>query len=129
MGYGEVIGNGSVHWIMVHEDQKTGAKMPLKLHTAASKLPAHRVRLHHEDRSAEGRDPISPAQIGKRKGHRGKFVVQIRYRTMAEARQAGDWVAQNVRPAVGGYVLSVTVPAITRGTVEENPPAEVRIDW
>jgi hypothetical protein len=48
---------------------------------------------------------------------------------MAEARKAGKWVADHVRPGSGGWLLSVRVPVINRKTPEENRPYEIRVEW
>jgi hypothetical protein len=77
-----------------------------------------------------GRDGDTPvAEVGARLGHRGYFLVTLRYRTMQEAEDAGPWVAQNVRPGQGGFLLTVRVPAIQRENPNLDPPYEVKVEW
>ena len=76
-----------------------------------------------------GHDPTLVKDAGRRLGHPGWFVVTLRYRTLAEARKAGPWVAEHVRPGPGGWLLSVRVPIINRKTPDENRPFEIRVEW
>lgn len=132
MGYGELVGNRSVHWRVRHEDAK-GDKKPIKHQSSQAERgkammdDGDTVSIVHDE--CCGRDTINPTDIGKKHGHEGQFLVTLRYRTMAEASAAGNWVAKNVRPGAGGYYLTVTVPAIVRDNPDENLPAEIRIDW
>jgi hypothetical protein len=77
-----------------------------------------------------GRDEDTAVEdVGRRLGHAGYFCVTLRYRTMADARAAGEWVAQNVKPGDGGFLLSIRVPAIKRESPNEDPPFEVMVEW
>jgi hypothetical protein len=76
-----------------------------------------------------GHDSTNVRDAGRRLGHPGWFVVTLRYRTLAEARKAGPWVAEHVRPGPGGWLLSVRVPVINRKTPEQNRPFEIRVEW
>lgn len=126
MGYGEVGGNGSVHWRIEHHDA-AGTKQNIGHGTGAA--PGNnQVTVAGGD--AKGHDTLPGAQIGERIGHDGYFMVTLRYRTMADAAAAGAWVAQHVTPDAGGYFLKVKVPAMTdRTSVSDKLPYEIRIDW
>src|SRR5512134_1826562 len=81
MGYGEVIGNASVHWTVIHEDA-----------------------IGRETGSVRGRDPIRFESIGSKKGtkraaaaksapakslfSRPSFRVRLMYGSKAEAQRA-----------------------------------------
>lgn len=127
MGYGEVVGNQSVHWRMVHEDEAAARKtLNTRPRTSARPRGDDEVNV---DGTADGRDPVPPQSVGAKKGHQGRFRVRLRYRSMDEARAAGAWVAENVTAEDGMYVLTVDVPVISRRDAEDPPTAEVRIDW
>lgn len=126
MGYGEVGGNGSVHWRIEHHTAG-GAKKNIN-HTTGSSPGNEQVTVAAGD--ASGKDSLPVGDVGTKPGHPGRFLVTLRYRTMAEASMAGSWVAQNVRPGPGGYYLTITVPAITtRPEPTVDLPYEIRIDW
>jgi hypothetical protein len=124
----QVGGNGSVYWRSSHYDDHN-RKKKLKLKDA-------KQQLHGSDEidcngdEACGRDGDTPVtEVGARLGHKGYFLVTLRYRTMKEAEDAGAWVAQNVRPGQGGFLLTIRVPAIQRETPEVDPPYEVKVEW
>ena len=125
-GDGQVGGNGSVWWKASH--YKDGRKKQLRQGSSGpgGKPDKDEVKLSDE---ALGHDPTSVGEVGERFGHKGSFLVTLRYRTKAEAAAAGQWVADNVRPGPGGYLLTVLVPAINRDSPDENPPFEVKVEW
>lgn len=122
MGYGEVIGNASVHWAVVYEDNAG-----------------------NETGSARGRDPKNFGDIGSRPPKRRlsaksapaktflpkpNFRVRLRYATREEAQRAKE--AAEVVVIDGSVFLLVNVPAVRRKEEQVDPPtppAEVRVDW
>jgi hypothetical protein len=126
MGYGEVIGNASVHWTVAHEDDN-GAAMALSPKPGRAQHPktGHDV---HVDRSAKGCDPVEVTDVGRRKGHAGRYRVRLRFERMQDAKDAAAHVQQIVNED-GMYVLVIDVPAIRRNDPEDRPAAEIRIDW
>jgi hypothetical protein len=126
MGYGEYSGNMSVHWSVTHEDAKgQEVKLVARQGQASHPKEAHDV---HVDKGARGRDPVDPAEVGKRKGHSGRFRVRLRFERMQDAREVAA-AAQNVMFENGMYVLVLDVPVIARAAADDPPPAEVRVDW
>jgi hypothetical protein len=126
MGYGEVIGNASVHWTIAHEDD-SGTTIALSPKQGRGHHPknGHDV---HVDQTAKGCDPIEVTEVGRRKGHAGKYRVRLRFERMQDAREAAAHVQQVVNED-GMYVLVIDVPAIRRGDPDDKPSAEIRIDW
>jgi hypothetical protein len=126
MGYGQYSGNMSVHWSVTHEDEK-GEALKLAAQTGRSAHPtkAHDVNV---DNGVRGRDPVSPPDVGKRKGHSGHFRVRLRFERMKDAREAAA-AAQSVMFEDGMYVLVLDVPVIARAAADDPPPCEVRVDW
>jgi hypothetical protein len=117
MGYGEVVGNESVHWTVVYEDE-TGK----------------------ETGSVRGRDPIRFGTIGTKpvkKRHASKiltakptFRVRLMFPTREAALRAKE--AAEVVEIDGSVFLLINAPAVRRKKerVEPpQPPAEVRVDW
>jgi hypothetical protein len=120
MGYGEVVGNASVHWTVVHEDE-----------------------LGRETGSVRGRDPIRFESIGTKRGKRAakgapakslfskpSFRVRLMYASKDEAQRAK--VSAEIVERDGAVFLVVSVPAVKRRKerVEPpQPPAEIRVDW
>jgi hypothetical protein len=121
MGYGEVVGNASVHWTVVHEDD-----------------------FGRETGSVRGRDPIRFESIGTKRGKRAgvkqapakslfskpSFRVRLRYGSKDEAQRAK--VSAEIVERDGAVFLVLSVPAVKRRKerVEPpQPPAEVRVDW
>jgi hypothetical protein len=128
MGGGDtqVGGNGSVYWRSVHYDNAQN-KRKMKVKSG----PQHgndEIDLSQDDAFGKDED-TQVTEVGARLGHRGFFIVTLRYQTMDEARAAGEWVAANVRPGLGGFLLTVRVPAINRTSPMQNPPYEVKIEW
>ena len=149
MGYGEVIGNQSVHWRIVHEDytaaagdaQPSGQVRRARL-GADAQVPGSEAEaagnLEVLDFEARGVDRIDFDEIGKgngKKNHPGKFRVVLRFENQDDA--AAALKAATVTPVqVDGrtmYVLQFDVPAIRRRGPDVGPPAtppsEVRVDW
>jgi hypothetical protein len=128
MGGGDtqVGGNGSVYWRSTHYDgSKKKRKMKVK---SGSKHGNDEIDLGQDD--AFGRDEDTKVtEVGARLGHSGFFLVTLRYQTMDDARLAGAWVAEHVRPGEGGFILTVRVPAIDRSSPDQNPPYEVKVEW
>lgn len=119
-------GNGSVYWKATHygNDQR---RRKMKLKTGGSH-GNDEIDVDQDD--ALGRDEATAvSQVGERLGHTGFFLVTLRYSTLEQAQQAGDWVAANVRPGSGGYLLTVKVPVINRARPRDNPPFEVMVEW
>ena len=121
----EIIGNKSVHWRIRHFTPD-GVKKIID-HMPGNTPGDDKVVTGNGH--ADGKDSINFQDIGAMHGHRGSFLLTVRYRTMADAAAAGDWVAKNVRPGPGGYLLTITVPAIDRGNPDGDPPPEIRVDW
>ena len=106
MGSGEVGGNRSVHW-------------KVKLVDDASTYPA-----------ARGADPIPFEAIGVAKGHRGQFVVTLRYDDLACAQQALKDASDSLRSDATGATLKISVRARYRNDVDKDDlPWEVKVDW
>lgn len=125
MGYGEIIGNASVHWTLVHEDERG-----------------------RETASVRGRDPVRFEDIGaknsKRRGAalakgapaktflgpKPSFQVRLTYPTREMAQRAKE--AAQIVERDGVFYLVLSVPAVRRKAEKVDPPqppAEVRIDW
>jgi hypothetical protein len=117
MGYGEVVGNESVHWSVVYEDD-------------AGK----------ETGSVKGRDPKSFSSIGTKPGRKGKqskivaakpnFRVRLMYATKEQAQRAKE--SAEIVEMGGSYFLLLNAPAVRRRKERVDPPqppAEVRVDW
>jgi len=126
MGYGEVIGNASVHWTIAHEDDN-GTTIQLSPKQGRGRHPktGHDV---HIERTAKGCDPVELGDVGRRKGHGGEYRVRLRFERMEDAVAAAARVQQVVSEG-GMYVLVIDVPAIRREEPEDQPAAEIRIDW
>ena len=125
MGYGQWVGNESVHWEVAHEDD-AGTLVPL-----ASKAHASHPSIGHDvhiERCARGCDPIALRDVGRRKGHSGRFRVTLRFEKREDAQAALDALRQ-VSEQDGMYEVAVDVPVISRKHADDAPPAEVRIDW
>jgi hypothetical protein len=126
MGYGEWLGNESVHWTVVHEDA-TGAPVALAARQGQGHHPkdGHDV---HVDRTCRGCDPVALKDVGERKGHAGHYRVTLRFERMADAQQAAARV-QQVQARGGMYELVLDVPVVYRKHPDDAPAPEIRIDW
>ena len=125
MGYGEIVGNASVHWTIVHEDDR-GTPVALTSKRGQGRHPktGHDVHIHNDCR---GCDPLSLDRVGQRKGHPGHYQVTARYERMQDAQAAAAQV--QVVERNGMYELVLQVPVIRRADPDDAPPAEIRIDW
>lgn len=126
MGFGEYTGNLSVHWSVMHEDEK-GQEVKLAATSGQASHPKKANEVHVE-KGARGRDPVAPGDVGRRKGHSGHFRVRLRFERMQDAKQAAA-AAQNVMFENGMFVLVLDVPVIARADPDDPPPSEVRVDW
>jgi hypothetical protein len=110
MGYGEWVGNQSVHFKVVYEDKEG-----------------------RETGSVSGRDPISLTNVGtskRRRLTRGTVRVQVRYATLEQAQRAK--AAAEIVKVDGAYAVQLNTPVTKRPTSKvdpPSPPAEVRLDW
>lgn len=152
MGYGEFMGNGSVHWRVLHEEYEdvtgtpasTARKREIKtararMRTAdvAPTVPAvHIDNLDVLDFEARGKDTVTLDQIGRccgTKDHEGRFRVELRFRTRREAKAALAKAALHIRLDQKMYVVTLDVPVINRTEAQvgppADPPAEVKVDW
>lgn len=126
MGDGEFSGNGSVHWQITHDDDGGNAR-PLTSRQGQTGHPTTADDINVAT-TARGKDGVALANVGRRKGHRGKFRVRLRFENIQDANNAAA-AAQNVMFENGMYVLVLDVPVIDRSVPGEPPPAEVKIDW
>ena len=125
MGYGEIVGNASVHWTIVHEDD-SGAPVALTSKRGHGRHPktGHDV---HVEKDCRGCDPLSLDRVGERKGHGGRYQVTLRFERMQDAQAAASQV--RVAEKNGMYELVLQVPVVRRAEPDDAPPAEIRIDW
>jgi hypothetical protein len=125
MGYGEIVGNASVHWTIVHEDD-AGAPVALASKRGHGRHPkiGHDV---HVEKDCRGCDPLSLDRVGARKGHGGHYQVTLRYERMQDAQAAAAQV--RVAEKNGMYELVLQVPVVRRADPDDAPPPEIRIDW
>jgi hypothetical protein len=117
MGYGEVVGNESVHWTVVYEDEsgkETGSvkgRDPIRFGTIGSK-------------------PVKKRSAAKATIDKPTFRVRLMYPSREAALRAKE--AAEVVEMDGSVFLLVNAPAVRRKKerVEPpQPPAEVRVDW
>jgi hypothetical protein len=117
MGYGEFVGNESVHFGVTYEDENG-----------------------RETGSVRGRDPIKFGSIGTkatRKRALSKIVlpkpsfrVRLMYATKEQAQRAKE--SAEIVEQGGSYFLLLNAPAVRRRKEKVDPPqppAEVRVDW
>lgn len=106
MGYGEVGGNGSVHWTMTHEGDEGTYKSPKK-------------------GKHKGVDPIPNSEIGVGKGApAGHFRLDVIYDYPADAQAALNSIQ------VQGASLVLFVKSNTDDEdAGGNVPAQFRISW
>ena len=126
MGYGEFVGNASVHWTVVHEDQ-SGTPMALSSKRGRSRHPKIGNDVHVKNDCC-GCDALSLKKVGERKGHKGHYRITLRYERKAEAQAAAKSVRQ-IQERNGMYELVLDVPVIHRDDPDDPPAPEVRIDW
>jgi len=103
MGDGEFSGNGSVYWSIDHGD---GADLKVKTNDS-NRPPKNGTTNVHVKTKANGRDPIDVADVGKRKGHTGKFRVRLRFESNTAAQGAATSVhlasAPELEGVTGGF--------------------------
>ena len=117
MGYGEFVGNESVHFAVAFEDERG-----------------------RETGSVRGRDPIKFGRIGAKPGKRHivskivlpkpAFRVRLMYATKEQAQRAKE--SAEIVERDGSYFLLLNAPAVRRKQDKVDPPqppAEVRVDW
>jgi hypothetical protein len=126
MGYGEFVGNESVHWTLAHEDDQ-GTTMAL---TSKQGHGTHPKKGHdvHVERTCRGCDPLPLDNVGRRKGHVGHYRVRLRFQRQEDATAALA-AAQRVVAEDGMYVVVLDVPVVRRAHADDPPPPEVRVDW
>jgi hypothetical protein len=133
MGNGEVIGNGSVHWTIQHDDKPGGKRLKARAEGNVDHdvLGDDEVNVYD---GARGCDPIAADAVGGAKGHRGKFRVTLRFKTRVEAEAAVKQATQIANAPGGGFEILLDVPVHTPHRTKDDaknrrPPAEVRVDW
>ena len=126
MGYGEWVGNQSVHWTIVHEDE-TGKPVRLSAKDGRGNHPkaGHDV---HIERTCRGCDPVAVDKVGERKGHGGRYRITARFEKEADA-QAALARMRSVEGRNGMFEIVLEVPVIHRQDPDDAPAPEVRIDW
>lgn len=125
MGDGEFSGNGSVYWSIDHED---GADLKVKTNDP-NRPPKNGTTNVHTKTKANGRDPIPIADVGKKKGHPGRFRVKLRFESNAAAQGARNGATVSQDAATGAWTLALDVPVIARNNPDDDPPSEIRVDW
>jgi hypothetical protein len=125
MGNGEVSGNGSVYWSIDHED---GADLKVK-DKDSSRPPKNGSTNVHTKTKAMGRDPIRVDDVGKKKGHTGRFRVKLRFESNAAAQDAAKGATPFFDSVTGMWTLVLDIPVIARDEPDDGPASEVRVDW
>jgi hypothetical protein len=125
MGDGEFSGNGSVYWSVDHED---GADLKVKINDS-NRPPKNGTTNVHTKTKANGRDPIPVADVGKKKGHTGKFRVRLRFESDVAAQDARNGATVSQDAATRTWTLVLDVPVIARNNPDDDPPSEIRVDW
>jgi hypothetical protein len=126
MGYGEFVGNESVHWTLAHEGDD-GAEMKLSPRVGHSSHPKKGHDVHADD-CCRGCDPCKLDDVGRRKGHHGHYRVRMRFARREDAQAALE-AASRIRSEDGMYVVTLDVPVVRRAHASDPPPAEIRVDW
>jgi hypothetical protein len=79
--------------------------------------------------SATGIDhDTAPSEVGTRFGTPGYFRVQLRFPSAAEAEKAAAQM-RNYTEDDGKFFAVVAVPAISRETMDDDPPPEIKVSW
>ena len=125
MGNGEVSGNGSVYWSIDHED---GADLKVK-NGDSSRPPKNGSTNVHTKTKANGRDGIRVEDVGRMKGHTGKFRVKLRFENNAAAQDAVRGATPFFDSSTGMWTIVMDVPVIPREEPDDPPGSEVRVDW
>lgn len=114
MGYGQFVGNGSVHWRVDHE---AGRDMDMD---ASDDAPTQYHRVHVK-RRIQGSDPT-----------RGDaFSVTLRFDSREQAEQAFKDALAGLNGAKDpkNVYVTVQVPALRRPNATAAPDPEVRVRW
>ena len=121
MGFGEVIGNQSVHWRVAHEDHgKPGAgRTRLKQANAPVQGVENLTVLDFEAKGADRVPFNNIGQGGGNKQHLGKFRVELRFTSSEDANAALRAAA--VRQQGQAWVITLDVPAINRPAGDVDP--------
>ena len=129
MGSGEIGGNKSVHWTIVHHN-RGGAPKSLN-HRDRNRVPpttnADPDTVAVGDYQAEAVDPIEFSDIGTRQGLvAGHFKVTFHYASPSDAAAAAAQAAANV----AGGAMVVYVPVVDRTiAANANRPIEIKVEW
>jgi hypothetical protein len=126
MGFGEVIGNQSVHWQVDQQGPPltVNTNNPNRPPKTPGPNPAHVLNVAAA--RARGRDPKPITAVGH---GTGSFQVRLRFETQAEAQAAVQQAVANPVSTAGGYYVVIPVKAIERNDPEDAPAAEVRVEW
>jgi hypothetical protein len=113
MGYGEVTGNGSVHWRIDHE--QGDGDLVFRRHDGR---PRRDHEVYWRRHQASGRDP-------KDSDH---FRVRVQFPDADEARAQLRELLDSLPPK-GPVEFTIRVPAARKGDPDDPPGAEVRVEW
>jgi hypothetical protein len=112
MGSNETGGNQSVHWKITMDDSPSGEA----------------AVTGRDDLGGKGFASIGSGSQGK-KPHTGHFEVSLRFDDVEAAKKGLEAALASIA-SYGNYALAkVRVRAINRTNPDNDPPAEVRIDW
>ena len=127
MGDSEDVGNLSVYWSVDHEDGND-----LRVEQGNPNRPKANDRNNvHTKRLALGRDGKAVRDVrGKHhKSKPGYFGVRLRFDNEDEAKAAVQEALENPLPVPGGFYIEVNVKAIKRKDPDDQPRAEVKVEW
>ena len=120
----EVGGNGSVYWRARHFG-KDQAKRRFRWRSRGQRHKNDEIDVDNDE--ALGCDEDTPAtDVGNRLGHKGSFMVTLRYGSREDAQAALD---QAQITGTGPFFVKVLCPSITRTNPTEDPPFEVKVEW
>jgi hypothetical protein len=123
MGYGEMAGNGSVHWKFDHEDEK--GEMSFRKEKGR---PKGRHEMKFDGARVMGRDP-APNGIGKKANKKGYFDVRLRFASRVDAERELKEALEQGKEDDGYFFVHVDVKAADPTNDPDKAPAEVRVDW
>ena len=109
-------------------DHEDGADLKVKTNSS-NRPPKNGTTNVHTKTKAQGRDPIAVADVGKQKGHTGKFRVRLRFESNTGAQEALRGATPFFDGVTGMWTLVVDVPVIPREEPDNGPAPEVRVDW
>lgn len=113
MGYGEVTGNGSVHWRIDHEEGD--GDLRFQRHDGR---PRRDNEVYWRRRQASGRDP-------KNTDH---FSIRLQFPDADLARTELQQALDSL-PKDGPVEITIHVPSAQKGDPDIPPGAEVRVEW